>query len=378
MKLYSKLAAVLMAVLILGSVLTGCGSSEDTVDLVLAAPLTGSMAQWGQSLKNACQLAVDQWNAKGGVLGKQITIAFEDDQGDPTEAASVAQKIVARDMYEGVIGHFTTSGTLAASPTYQSAGLPEIAIASTNPGSTDAGDYIFRVNPTNTAQGRGIANWTVGMGAKKIAIFYVNNDYGKGMFEIASAALEETDAELVYSAAISAEGEDDYSVILTNVRDNGADALILLNYYADNAKIVMQMDTLGLDVLTVSSDGAYSPDFVKIAGDSAEGVYVATWFHPETENPVTQQFLTDYLAAFEIESDTWAPYAYDAVNIMLTAIQEAGSTDRAAIKDKLTATTNYNGVTGNITFDADRVPDTTQMKLLFTCITNGEFKLLQD
>lgn len=371
-----SLLSILLVFTMLLLTLSGCaGKDGGTIDLVVAAPMTGSMAQWGETVKNGAQLAVDQWNANGGVLGKQITLTVEDDQGDPAEAASVAQKIVAADKYVGVIGHYTTSCTLAASPTYQNASLPEIAIASTNPGATAAGEYIFRINPTNTGQGMGIVNWTVEQGKSKLAIFYVNNDYGKGMFDIATETIANLPAEVVYSAAIAPEGEDDFSVILTNVKDSGADALILLNYYAENAKIAMQMDALGLDILTVSSDGAYSPDFVKLAGESAEGVYVATWFHPESERPETQKFLDDYKNAFSVESDTWAPFSYDATNIMLQAIKDAGTTDSDAVRAKIAATSNYSGCTGNITFDAERVPDLTQMELLFTCITNGEFKL---
>ena len=358
--------------------LISCGEENETVNIVVAAPMTGSMAQWGEAMQNGAQLAVDQWNENGGVLGKEITLDFEDDQGDPTEAASVAQKITASDKYVGVIGHYTTSCTLAASPTYQSAGLPEIAVASTNPGSTSAGDYIFRVNPTNTAQGRGIVEWVVNEhGKTKIAILYVNNDYGKGMFDIASETVTSLSAELVYSAAISAEGEEDYSVILTNIKDSGAEALVLLNYYADNAKVVMQMDRLGLDILTVSSDGTYSPDFISLAGESCEGTYVATWFHPDNQLAETQDFLTAYKEAFSIDSDTWAPYAYDATNILLTAIENAGSLDREDIKNELSKTQNFSGATGNITFNEERVPDTTQMKLLFTRIEDGNYVLIQ-
>lgn len=360
------------------SLITGCQKKSNEIRIVMAGPLTGSAAQWGESMKQGVTLAVEQWNKKGGVLGKTIVVDFEDDQGDASQAASVAQKIVSSEKYSGVLGHFTTSCSLAAAPTYQKAGLPDIQVASTNPGSTSAGNYIFRVNPTNTAQGSGIVSWALSQGKKNIAIFYVNNDYGAGMYQIAKKAIADNGGNLVYDAAIPAEGQDDFSVLLENVISKKAEVLILLNYYADNAKIVIQSKEAGLDVLLVSSDGAYSADFISIAGEAAEGVHVATWFHPDSDNPLTIEFLNAYKERFGKVADTWAPFAYDAANILITAIKEAGDAENhEAIRNNIAKTKNYSGVTGDTTFNEDRVPDTSEKILLMTIVKDGQFVLIK-
>lgn len=373
-----KVLSLFVIVLLCISFIVGCQKGEEEINIVMVGPLTGSAAQWGESVKEGVTLAVEQWNEKGGVLGKKISVDFEDDQGDAAQAASVAQKIVSSEKYSGVLGHFTTSCSLAAAPTYQKAGLPDIQIASTNPGSTSAGDYIFRINPTNTAQGSGIISWALSQGKKDMAIFYVNNDYGAGMYENAKNTISENGGNLVYEAAIPAEGQDDFSVLLENVVSKGAEVLVLLNYYADNAKIAIQAKEANLDLLIVSSDGAYSADFIKIADKAAEGVYVATWFHPDSDNPLTIEFLEAYNKRFGKTSDTWAPFAYDAANILLTSIKDAGDDkNHEAIRDNIAKTLNYAGATGDTSFNEERVPDTGLKTLLMTIVKDGQFVLLK-
>jgi len=373
-----RVISLFVIVLLCISFMAGCQKSADEINIVMVGPLTGSAAQWGESVKEGVTLAVEQWNEKGGILGKKIAVDFEDDQSDAAQAASVAQKIVSSEKYSGVLGHFTTSCSLAAAPTYQKSGLPDIQIASTNPGSTSAGDYIFRINPTNTAQASGIVSWALAQGKKDVAIFYVNNDYGAGMYEIAKNQIAEEGGNLVYEAAIPAEGQDDFSVLLENVVSKGAEVLILLNYYADNAKIAIQVKEANLDLLLVSSDGAYSPDFIKIAGKAAEGVYVATWFHPDSDNPTTIKFIEEYKERFGKIPDTWAPFAYDAANILITSIKDAGDAkDYGKIRDNIAKTFNYAGATGDTSFNEERVPDTSQKTLLMTVVKDGEFVLLK-
>ncbi len=374
-----KVIAVLLFACMLVNVLVGCGSKqEDTLKIVMAGPLTGNSAQWGEAMKNGVQLAVDQLNDKGGVLGKKVEVSYEDDKGDPKEAVNVAQRIVTNSEYVGVIGHYFTSCTMAASPVYQKAGIPEIAVASTNPAATAAGDYIFRINPTNTHQGAGIVEWLVKEKDKKrIAFIYVNDDYGKGIFDIAKNTAIDLGAEVVFEGTAAPSGEQDFSVLISNIKNSNPDALVILSFYAVGAQILIQANKMGLDVLTVGSDGIYSPDLIKIAGDAAEGLYVATWFHPDNDAPLTVEYLKDYEEKYGEPSDTWAPYAYVATMVLADAIERAGITERSEIRDALKETKQYESPVGTITFDEDRVPDVKDLTLLFVQVTDGEFKLIK-
>ncbi|NPV69830.1 MAG: ABC transporter substrate-binding protein [Firmicutes bacterium] len=372
-----RVAICALVVVSLGA-LQGCGSSSSgDIRVILAAPMTGNSAQWGESLKDGARMAVDEINAAGGVLGRKIALDFADDKGDPKEAVNVAQKIATDKDVVAVVGHFFTSCTMAASPVYQKAGIPEIAIASTHPDATKAGDFIFRVNVTNTHQGSGLVKWLLAKGKKKIAIIYVNDDYGKGISEIAAKTVKDGGGEVVYTGTVAPSGEQDFTVLLTNVKNANPDALALFVFYANGAQLAIQAKKLGLSCMIAAADGVYSPDFVKIAGPAAEGAYVATWFHPSSKDPGTKAFIDGFKNKYNKDSDGWAPYAYDAVKILAEAIKKAGKADRKAVRDQLAQIKGFKGATGDTTFTAERVPDAAAKKLLITVVKEGKFVLTE-
>lgn len=375
MRVRRTLGILLIGMLAL-SALAACKGNEGDIKIALCAPMTGSSAQWGEALKDGVQMAVDEINASGGLLGKKVTVVYEDDKGDPKEAVNVAQKLATDDSVVAVIGHYFTSCTMAASPIYQKAGIPEIAIASTHPDATKAGDYIFRINVTNTHQGAGIAKYLAEQGKKKIAILYVNDDYGKGISQITSDTVKELGGEVVYIGTVAPSGEQDFTVLLTNVKNSGADALVLLVFYAAGAQICVQAKELSLDIPIVCSDAVYSPDFITLGGDAVEGVNVATWFHPDSPDPGTRKYIEDFKAKYNRDADTWSPYAYDAVKLLAEAITRAGKVDRSAIRDEIAATKGFQGAVGVTTFNDERVPDVADKKLLMTVVRDGEFVLL--
>lgn len=371
---------ILFLFLMLSLFLQGCGStgSSNVIKIAVAGPMTGDSAQYGESMKLGVDMAVDEINAKGGILGKNIQVSYEDDKGNPGEAVNVAQRISSDNNTVAVIGHFLTSCTLAASPVYQKVGLPEMAVASTNAAATSAGNYIFRVNVTNTAQGAGIMQWLAKVQDKKrIAILYVNDDYGKGIADQSRETAKELGMDVVYDGAVESSGEQDYTVPLTSAKAANPDALVIFAYYAACAKMLIQADTLALNVLKVASDAAYAPDLINIAGKSAEGVYVATWFHPDSNEAGTRKFVKAFETKYKKESDSWSPYAYDAMYVIAKGIEKAGKVDRKALRDALAKTKDFNGATGIITFNDQRVPDPSSKTLLFTVIKYGKFELLK-
>ncbi|UOF88870.1 ABC transporter substrate-binding protein [Fodinisporobacter ferrooxydans] len=359
-------------------ILSACGKSNDTIKVVVAGPMTGSSAQFGESMKEGTQMAANEINKKGGLLGKKIELDFEDDKGDPKEAVNIAQRISTDSNVVGIIGHFTSSATMAASPIYQKAGIPEIAVASTTPKATSAGNYIFRVNVTNTAQGAGIIKWLVQEKHKKrLAIFYDNDDYGNGITNDAIKTADRIGAQIVYKGSITPGVQQDFHVMLDAAKQAKPDALVLFTLYSTGAQIVSEADKMGLHLLTVGSDAIYAPDFIRLAGKSAEGVYVATWFHPDSNYSGTRKFVTDFKKTYNKDTDSWAPYSYDALMIFADAVKKAGKIDRSAIRDTLAKTKNFKGATGVITFNKQRVPDPSSMKLLFTVVKNGKFQLVK-
>ncbi len=239
------------------------------------------------------------------------------------------------------------------------------------------GDYIFRPNPTNTHQGVGVVGFCIEkLGAKRLAILYPEDDYGLGIFEVARATAEERGAEVVYSASHPPTGEVDFTALLTSAKGANPDVLVLFSFYTQAAQIVRQKELVGLDVPVVGADGLLQPGFLEIAGEHAEGTYVATWFHPDSDLPETVRYVDAYESRFNKEADTWSPFAYDAVMVLAQAIERAGTTDHQAVRDELAKTDGYVGPTGVITFDEHGAPDVTVKKLLFVQVTGGTFSLI--
>jgi branched-chain amino acid transport system substrate-binding protein len=328
-----------------------------TIKLAMAAPLTGDYANFGLSDIEGMQLAVDEINAKGGVLGKKIELIRGDDKGDSKEAVSVAQKFVNDKDLVAVLGHFFSGCSLAAGPIYQKAGIPMLAVASTNPKVPLTGDYVFRINVGDNYQGSQLAEWLyTKKGKKSIAVVYDNNDYGKGVYDAFRGKLEQLGGKIVDTETYVGGQDKDFSVIITKAKQAKPEALVIAGYYSDAALLVTQAKRLGLDVMTVGSDSIYSDDFTKIGGKAVEGVYTVGYFHASDPRPKAQEFVRKYKEKYNKVPDAWAPYAYDAVYVIADAITRAGSVDRGKVRNALAQTKGFEGASGVTTFNENREP----------------------
>lgn len=351
-------------------------TSLEPIIFVVVGPMTGPSSEWGESMREGAEIAIEEINQAGGVLGRKIELIIEDDKGEPREAVAVAHKIVANPNLVAIIGHFFTSCTFAAGPIYQREGIPTLAIASTHPDVPLIGEYIFRPNVTNIHQSIGVIDYCVEvLGKENIAILYPEDDYGRGIFVVASERVKEQGVNIVYQASHRPAGDLDFTALLTSARRTNPDVLALASFYTQAAQIVRQMKLVGLDVPVVTTDGSYQPGFLEIGGAAAEGVYVATWFHPEGPLPETKRYVETYEAHFNKPADTWSPFAYDAAMILAKAIERAGTLDGESIREEI-AKTDYVGPTGRIIFDEDGAPDVKYKKLLFVQVVDGKFKLL--
>lgn len=378
-----KVVTILSILIIISSFILGSGQfleakaySSEPIIFALVGPMTGPSSEWGEAMRDGATIAVEEINQAGGVLGRKLEFIIEDDKGEPREAVTVAQKIVNNPNVVGVVGNFFSSCTFAAGPIYQQEGVPTLATAATHPDIPKIGDYIFRANPRNTAQGAGIIDFCLEvLGKKNIAILYPADDYGRGMFVSASERAKERGVNVVYQASHKTAGELDFTALLTSVRSAGADVLVLASFYTQAAQIVRQMKLVGFDVPVVGADSLYQPGFIEIGGASAEGVYVATWFHPEGPLPETKLYVETYKARFNKTVNISSPFIYDAVKILAGAIERAGTTDGEAVRDEI-AKTDYMGPTGPVTFNEYGGRNIKDLKGLFVQVVDGKFKLL--
>jgi len=333
----------------------GCNKNKDVI-IGGVAPLTGEAATFGVSTKNGYDLAVAEWNAKGGVLGKQVKLVFADDKGDPAEGATVFTKLIEQDKACAIVGTVMSKVSLAGAPICQAAKIPMIATASTNPKVTGVGNFVFRACFIDPFQGTVGAKFAFDdLKAKKAAcLFDVGNDYTKGLSEFFKTKFTALGGEVVGFEG-HATGTSDFKAQLTKVLAAKPDVLYVSDYYSDVAIIAKQARELGFKGPMVGGDGWDSPKLVEIAGPAIEGCYFTNHYAKEDKSPIVQEFVKKYTDKYKASPDALAALAYDATNIMLDAINRAGSTDGTAIQGALVKT-DLKVVTGQVKFDADRNP----------------------
>jgi branched-chain amino acid transport system substrate-binding protein len=326
----------------------GCQKKEDVVKIGFAGPLTGDQAKMGMDLKNGVLLAVEERNSQGGVLGKKIEVIFSDDQHDPKQAVSVANKMINEGVV-GIVGHFNSSCSLPASDVYNRAGIPMITPGSTNPQLTEKGyKGVFRVCGRDDQQGWVAAEFVLNhLKLKSVAILHDKTTYGQGFADEFKRFLGDK-VQVVYYGGI-AQGDKDFKMILTTVKNKNPDLIFFGGIYPEAGLLVKQSRELGMNVKFMSGDATIDPKFIEIAGAAeAEGTFLT--FSPDPKNiPTAKAFIEHYQTKYG-EIGPYSIYAYDAANILLAAIKAANATEGGLIIDKLHSV-EFDVALGKIKFD---------------------------
>lgn len=343
-----RISNCLLSAVVFILIFSGCQKKDDVViRLGVAGPMTGDQAKMGTDFKNGVILAIEEWNSKDGVLGKKIEVMIADDQHDPKQAVSVANKLV-NDGASGIIGHFNSSCSIPASDVYNRSGIPMITPASTNPQLTEKGyKGVFRVCGRDDQQGKVGAEFVVQrLKLKKIAVIHDKTTYGQGL---ADEFMKQVSGKLniVYYGGI-VQGDKDFKTVLTSLREKKPELIYFGGIYPEAGLLVRQARELGISTSFMSGDGVIDPKFIEIAGSKpAEGTYLT--FSPDPKRvPTAAGFIAAYEKKFG-ELGPYSVYAYDAANIFLTAMKEAGTKDGRAITDKLHSL-EFSGALGKIKF----------------------------
>jgi len=346
-----RFVVVVLVVAVVGSALAGCKSAaKEPIYIASANPMTGDSGQFGQFKVEGMRLAIEQANAAGGINGRPIELIVEDDMGNPREAANVAQKIASNDKIVAVLGHWNSSCTLAAIPIYDQAGIPTIT-CSINQAISGASKWVFRISITDQECGRQLADYVVQtLGKKNIAVFYDNNDYGKGEDTVFSARAEELGAKIVARESYIEGQSRDFTAQLTNIKRAKPDILFLAGYYTEAAMICQQMHQLGLDIPVIGPDGLNNEKLVELGGKDVEGVMAVSYYDKSMPYPQTAAYAKAYKDKYGRDSDTFAALAYDAANLVIAAMKQNGPT-REGIREYLSTVKDFPGVAGPVTFN---------------------------
>jgi len=331
-------------------------AADDEIGIGEFASMTGATATFGISSDEGARLAVEEINAKGGVLGRQIRLIVEDDQSKPEEAVTAVQKLINQNKVCAILGEIASSRSLAAAPVCQRCKVPMLSPASTNPKVTKVGDYIFRACFIDPFQGGAMAGFAMNqLKLGKFAVFYdVKNDYSVGLREFFSEYVKTHGGQIIADESYS-EGDQDFKAQLTKIKAAGPEAIYVPGYYTEVGLICRQAKELGIGVPMLGGDGWDSEQTFKIGREAVNGCYFTNHYSPDEDRAEVKDFVEHYKKKYTGKTpDAMAILGYDAMHLMADAISRAGSTKGKAIRDALAATRNFPGASGSITIDADR------------------------
>lgn len=347
--------------LVLAFALYGCekpaavdkkSSDELVVRIGAAAPLTGNQAHIGKDNESGTRMAIDDANAKGIVIGGRkihFELISEDDQADPKTATIVAQKLVD-DKVSGVIGHLNSGTTIPTSKIYSDNGIPQISPSATAVDYTAHGfKTAFRVMANDAQQGRVLGEYAAkNLAAKKIAVIDDRTAYGQGLADEFIKAAQANGAQIV-AREYTNDKAVDFTAVLTVIKGKQPDLLFYGGMDPQAGPMAKQLKGLAMKVKLMMGDGGYTPAFIKLAGDAAEGSYASLPGVPLDKMPGGKEFEARFVAKYQ-PIQLYAPYCYDAVNVMIAAMQKADSTEPAKYLAELPKI-SLDGITAKIQFD---------------------------
>ncbi|HWO56827.1 MAG TPA: ABC transporter substrate-binding protein [bacterium] len=363
----------ILSALALTLTLTHCAQKQDTIRVGVFSSLTGGTATFGISSTQGVQMAADEWNARGGLLGKQIELIIEDDQSKPDEAALAVTKLINQNRVVAILGEVASSRTLAGAPIAQKAGIPLITPASTNPKVTKVGDFIFRVCYVDSFQGVVCARFaTQKLGLKRLAILKdIKNDYSVGLAEYFKQNAIALGAEIVAEQSYS-EGDTDFRAQITSIKGANPECIFIPGYYTEVGLIAKQVREQNINAVLLGGDGWDSPRTPEIGGEAVEGAFFCNHYSADDTSQLVQSFVQRYKERHGYVPDAMAPLSYDAANMLFAAIQRAGTTEGRAIRDAIAQTRNFPGICGSVTIDEER---NARKSAVVLQITGGKFKV---
>ncbi len=345
MKQQKWLSALFIAVTLLAGTVQAA-----SVKIGFNVPLTGFAAADGKSALNGAELAVEQANAEGGINGNKIELVVYDDQASPKEAVPIAHKLIEKDGVAAAVSGSYSGSTRAAAGVFQEAAVPYISAYAIHPDITRAGNYVFRTSFVGEVQGRAGAK-LIGekLAAKRVVIITLKNDFGKslaaGFKEAASRYGIDIISEYEYSIK-----DRQFGPIVSKVKSDKPDAIYASGYFFTAGPLVRQLRAGGINVPVIGQEGYDSQKFIEIAGQAAEGIIITTSLDRDSSSAETKAFIKEFEKKSGHKSDMVAASAHTAVKVLVAAMRQAGTTDKAKIRDAIAAT-SLTAATGNISFN---------------------------
>jgi branched-chain amino acid transport system substrate-binding protein len=347
-KAWIALVIVIATVAVALLIMQPWAPSSKTIKFGATFPLTGEVASYGQKAKRGIEMAVKDQNTKGGLLGKQIVVDFQDDRNDKKEAVSIMTKFATIDKVPVVFGSAGSGVSLAIAPLANRYKVILISpVSSSSQLSTEGGDFFFRTVPADDLQAEVLSRWVFDSGAKGVAVVYTNNSWGKPLAEGFQKKFEALGGQVISAEGVQ-ENTADFRTIIAKLKGmENLNAVVSPTYPKEGGIFVRQAKELGLSVPLYGGDNWGSPEFRNVAGDAEEGVFYTA--PSESTSPAFSTFAEQYKTKYGEEPDVFGAYAYDAAMAIFRAVEAVGTTDPEKVREALLKV-SFQGVSGEVAF----------------------------
>ncbi|HEY5704237.1 MAG TPA: ABC transporter substrate-binding protein [Terrimicrobiaceae bacterium] len=338
------------------------------------APLSGVQAALGTDALNGANLAIEEINLAGGVLGHPMTLIIKDTESLPEQTSTVVSELINTAKVTALVGEIAADRSLIAAQIAHARGIPMITPGATNEEVTAAGDYIFRACYTDAFQSAVMAKFARSIDVEKAAILFdASSPYGTGPAEAFKRDFLEHGGTVTAEESYRA-GDTDFAAQLNAIKEKNPDSIFLPSYHTEAALIIRQARQLGIDAPFLGTDGWESSEFLKVGGEAVNNCYFASHFSSEHASDKAKAFTEAYNAKFQSAPPPLAALTYDSVWLLADALKRSGSADPAALREALAATRDFPGVTGSISFDKSRDP---KKPAIVIRVQDGKFTYLE-
>ena len=337
-----------------GGLAGGGGGGDDgdgPITFGMLAPFSGSESAFGAYMQNGAQLAVDELNADGGVLGRELELIVEDDACDATTAVAGANKLVTEGV-DASVGGYCSGATLPTLPIFDEAGVPMVIPAANSNELVQGLPGVFLINGTGTQQAAAAVQYAEAIGATTVAAIDDATSYSADLAASFVEQAGEAGLEIAFEETVTP-GENDYSAVATELASTQPDLVYWTGYYQEGGLIVRQATDAGYAGAFLVGDGSVDAKFAEIAGPGYTDSVVATFTQTPDMIEGADQWIAEYS---ELAGEAPGPYstqAYDAVRVMAQAIEDAGSTDFDAVVAGLEGLEGFDTFAGPLTFTDD-------------------------
>lgn len=348
---------VAIALLVTVLTITGFSSSRSqrtvtAIRIGVISPFTGAGANYGKSARAGIDLAVDEINSTGGIRGKKLDPVYEDDKGSPADAVTAFQKLVSVDKVPAVLGPFYSGNVLACAPEAERGHVVMLTGSGTSDNIRNAGEYTFRVCPSNDAQAKTVAEFAIHKLKLRTAfIIYRNVDYGVTLRDAFQRAYTSMGGKIAGMESVRADATD-VREQLAKLKAASPALIFAAVHYTEGAALLRQAKELGIKGVIIGTDGGYDPQLIQIAGDAANGSYwVTVGWGDESSNNVAR-FRKMYRQRYGDEPSVYSGLYYDATKVLARALAASSNFDGSSIRKALLEIHDYQGPTGTTNFDA--------------------------